>query len=80
MSSIGPVVSEKKMFENVDRRRTTDDRQRSDDGRWSHWYTISSPMSLRRLIGEIIITIYIGYFITKCKLNLFLKREHNKND
>ena len=40
MSSIGPVVSEEKMFENVDGRRT-------DDGRRSHWYTISSPMSLR---------------------------------
>ena len=26
MSSIGPVVSEEKMFENVDRRRTTDGR------------------------------------------------------
>ena len=31
MSSIGPVVSEEKMFENVDRRRT--------DGRRSHCYT-----------------------------------------
>ena len=30
MSSIGPVVSEEKMFENVDRRRTTDGRT---DGR-----------------------------------------------
>ena len=40
MSSIGPVVSEEKMFENVDGQRT-------DDGRRSHWYTISSPMSLR---------------------------------
>ena len=39
MSSIGLVVSEEKMFENVDGRRT--------DGRRSHWYTISSPMSLR---------------------------------
>ena len=38
MSSVGPVVSEK-MFENVDGRRT-------DEGRRSHWYTISSPMSL----------------------------------
>ena len=28
------------MFENVDGRQTT-------DGRWSHWYTISSPMSLQ---------------------------------
>ena len=37
--NIGPVVSEEKMFENVDGRRT--------DGRRSHWYTISSPMSLR---------------------------------
>ena len=36
MSSIGPAVSEEKMFENVDGRRT-------DDGRRSHWYTISSP-------------------------------------
>ena len=27
--------------------RTTDDRRRTDDGRRSHWYTISSPMSLR---------------------------------
>ena len=44
MSSIGPVVSEEKMFENVDGRRT--------DGRRSHWYTISSPMSLRS--GELI--------------------------
>ena len=26
MGSIGPVVSEEKMFENVDRRRTTDGR------------------------------------------------------
>ena len=32
-----PVVSEEKMFENVDRRT---------DGQWSDWYTISSPMSL----------------------------------
>ena len=40
MSSIGPVVTEEKMFENVDGRRT-------DAGRRSHWYTISSPMSLR---------------------------------
>ena len=39
-SSIGPVVSEEKMFENVDGRRTA-------DGRRSHWYTISSPMSPR---------------------------------
>ena len=36
---IGPVVSEEKMFENVDRR--------TDDGRQSDWYTISSSMSLR---------------------------------
>ena len=41
MSLIGPVVSEEKMFENV-----TDD-GRTDAGRRSHWYTISSPMSLR---------------------------------
>ena len=34
LSSIGPVVSEEKMFENV-------------DGRRSHWYTNSSPRSLR---------------------------------
>ena len=34
LSLIGPVVSEEKMFENV-------------DGRQSDWYTISSPMSLR---------------------------------
>ena len=27
--------------------QTTDDRRRTDDGRRSHWYTISSPMSLR---------------------------------
>ena len=33
------------MYENVDRRRTTDGR--TDDGRRSHWYTIGSPMSLR---------------------------------
>ena len=46
MSSIGPVVSEEKMFENVDGRRTTDGRT-PDAGRRSHWYTISSPMSLR---------------------------------
>ena len=46
MSSIGPVISEEKMFENVDRRRTTDGR-RMDDGPQSHWYTISSPMSLQ---------------------------------
>ena len=31
MSSIGPVVSEEKMFENVDGRRT--DGQQTDDGR-----------------------------------------------
>ena len=31
MSSIGPVVSEEKMFENVDGRRTDDGRM--DDGR-----------------------------------------------
>ena len=43
LSLIGPVVSEK-MFENVDG-RTTDGRW--TDGRRSHWYTISSPMSLR---------------------------------
>ena len=43
LSSIGPVVSEEKMFENVDGR--TDDGR--TDGRRSHWYTISSPMSLR---------------------------------
>ena len=45
MRLIGPVVSEEKMFENVDGRRTTDGR--TDAGRRSHWYTISSPMSLR---------------------------------
>ena len=39
MRSIGLVVSEEKMFENVDGRRT--------DGRRSHWYTISSPMNLQ---------------------------------
>ena len=32
------VVSEEKMFENFDRQ--------IDDGRWSHWYTNSSPRSL----------------------------------
>ena len=32
------MVTEEKMFENVDRRM---------DGRQSDWYTISSPMSLR---------------------------------
>ena len=31
MSSIGPAVSEEKMFENVDGRRTRD-RRRTDDG------------------------------------------------
>ena len=36
----GPVVSEEKMFENVDGRTT-------DDGRQSDCYTISSPISLR---------------------------------
>ena len=40
---IGPVVSEEKMFENVDGR--TDGRR--TDGRRSHWYTNSSPRSLR---------------------------------
>ena len=40
MSSIGPVVSEEKMFENV-------------DGRRSHWYTISSPMSRAFGSGEL---------------------------
>ena len=44
MSLIGPVVTEKKMFENVDGQRTDG---RMDEGRRSHWYTISSPMSLR---------------------------------
>ena len=34
----GPVVSEEKMFENVDGQT---------DGRRSHWFTISSPMSPR---------------------------------
>ena len=34
------MVSEEKMFENVDGRRT-------DGGRRSHWYTNSSPRSLR---------------------------------
>ena len=38
LSSIGPVVSEEEMFENVDGRGT--------DGCWSDWYTISLPMSL----------------------------------
>ena len=38
LSLIGPVVSEEKMFENVDGRT---------DGRRSDWYTISSPMGLR---------------------------------
>ena len=33
MSSIGPVVTEEKIVENVDGRRM--------DGRLSHWYTIS---------------------------------------
>ena len=32
MSSIGPVVSEEKMFENVDGRRTTDDGRTPDAG------------------------------------------------
>ena len=41
LSSIGPVVSEEKMFENVDEKRRTDTRRRS------HWYAISSPPSLR---------------------------------
>ena len=44
LSLIGPVVSEDKLFENVDGRTTdgwTDGRTLSD------WYTISSPMSLR---------------------------------
>ena len=36
---IGLLVSEEKMFENVD--------GRTDDGRRRDWYTISSPMSLR---------------------------------
>ena len=30
MSSIGPVVTEEKMFENVDRRWTTDDGRTTD--------------------------------------------------
>ena len=38
LSSIGPVVLEEQMFENG---------RRKDVGRRSHWYTISSPMSLR---------------------------------
>ena len=49
LSLIGPVVSEEKMFENVD--GPTDDGRtddgRTDDGRRSHWYTNSSPRSLR---------------------------------
>ena len=32
MSSIGPVVSEEKMIENVDGRRTTDDGRTKDAG------------------------------------------------
>ena len=32
LSSIGPVVSEEKMFENVDGRRTTDDGRTPDAG------------------------------------------------
>ena len=39
LSSIGPVVSEEKVFENVD--------GQMDAGRRSHWYTNSSPRSLR---------------------------------
>ena len=45
LSLIGPVVSEEKMFENVDRRMDgwIDGWM---DGRWIDWYTISSPLSL----------------------------------
>ena len=39
MSSIGPVVSEEKMFENV-------------DGQRSHWYTISSPIAKKVYVFE----------------------------
>ena len=39
LSSIGQVVSEEKMFENVDRQ--------TDAGRLSHSYTNSSPRTLR---------------------------------
>ena len=45
LTSIGPVVSEKKMFENVDRQQTTDDRLQTTTTEASH--TISSPVSLR---------------------------------
>ena len=40
-SSIGPVVSEKRMFEN------NDNNYRLANGRQNHWYTISSSMSLQ---------------------------------
>ena len=43
LSLIGSVVSEEKMFENVDGWMDG----RSTDGRRSDWYTISSAMSLR---------------------------------
>ena len=42
MRTIGPAVSEKKIFEIVDDGRTTDDGRTPE-----HGYTISSPMSLR---------------------------------
>ena len=45
LTSIGPVVSEEKMSENVDRRLTTDNRRQMMTTEASH--TISSPVSLR---------------------------------
>ena len=41
LALIGQAVCEKKLFEHCE--RTTDGRRRTPD----HWYTISSPMSLR---------------------------------
>ena len=39
LSSIGPVISEEKMFEKM--------KMLTNDGRQSHWHTNSSPRSLR---------------------------------
>ena len=47
MTSIGLVVSEEKMFENVDRRQTTDDRLQTTDGdnRGQSYYKLTSEPS-----------------------------------
>ena len=76
MRTIGPAVSEKKIFETVDDGRRTDGR-RTDDGAWVYYEGDSK--SPRKSAAKLL--VFMGNSRSLCMLyiNIFLKYAQNLN-